>query len=195
MSLEPPEKVRSLQRKLYEKAKREPELPLLPALRQGVPRGHPRIRLEAVPCERWSAGRGRGEIRGHRGAGRGGVARRARKGAAREDVPSKPGTPGDDSEAGRRRAATGHPDDTGPSGADRRQACAGADLRGGPRAEVRMDIGRGRVPTTRCEQCTAACARGTETSSMQTSRSTSTRFHTESCMGVGSKTGLGSAGC
>ncbi len=38
-------------------------------VRQGVARRHPRPRLRAQPCERRGAGRGRGDLRRHRGAG------------------------------------------------------------------------------------------------------------------------------
>ena len=58
----------------------------------------------------------------------------------REDLVAKTyrpaaGAAGDDPEARRRRAAARHPDHSGPGGSDRRQAGAGADLRGGLRGQ------------------------------------------------------------
>ena len=67
--------------------------------------------------------------------GVGGVDLRARNGLDREDVPTGTGATGTDPEAWRRRAPARHPDDPGPGGADRCQAGAGADLRGGPRSQ------------------------------------------------------------
>ena len=58
------------------------------------------------------------------------MARRDQEGPRREDVPTRTGAPGDDPEARWRRAAARYPNDPGPGGADRRQAGAGADLRG-----------------------------------------------------------------
>ncbi len=49
MSLATPIAIRTLQRKLYRKAKAEPNLPLLPALRQDLPRGHSASRLRVGP--------------------------------------------------------------------------------------------------------------------------------------------------
>ena len=49
MSLPTPEKVQKLQAALHAKAKGSPELSLLRAVRQGVPRGRSGVRLPAVP--------------------------------------------------------------------------------------------------------------------------------------------------
>ncbi len=58
----------------------------------------------------------------------------------REDLVAKTyrphaGAAGDDPEAGRRRTPARHPDDPGSGGSNRRQARAGADLRGGLRGQ------------------------------------------------------------
>ena len=135
MSLETPEKIRTLQRKLYRKAKAEPAFRFYllydKIYREDILRhayalaranaGAPGVdgvtfeEIEAAGVEEWLAGL-REELR-------------------REDVPAGAGATGDDPEAGRRRAAARHPDDPGPGGADRRQAGAGADLRGGLRGQ------------------------------------------------------------
>jgi hypothetical protein len=88
-------------------------VPLLSALRQGLARGHSRPRLCARPCERGCAGCGRGDVCRDRGGRAGRVARRFARRVAREDVSTTSGATGDDPEARWRRAATGHPDDTG----------------------------------------------------------------------------------
>src|ERR687884_376203 len=67
-------------------------LPLLPALRQGLSRGHPAPCLCAGPCQRGSAGGGRGELRGDRGDGAGGVAGPSPGRPRGEDVQTPAGT-------------------------------------------------------------------------------------------------------
>ena len=131
MSLETPEKIRSLQRKLYRKAKAEPAFRFYllydKICREDILRhayalaranaGAPGVdgvtfeQIEAAGVEAWLAG-------------------------LREDLVSKTyrpdaGAAGDDPEAGGRRTSARHPDDPGSGGSDRRQARAGADLRGG----------------------------------------------------------------
>jgi hypothetical protein len=108
-------------------------VPFLPALRQDLPRGHSGSRLCAGPCERGRAGRGRNDIRADRGGRVGRMARRPQEGPYCTDLSARTGATDDDSEARRRRATPRHPDDPGPGGADRRQAGAGAHLRGGSR--------------------------------------------------------------
>ena len=135
MSLATPEKIRTLQRKLYRKAKAEPAFRFyllydkicredilahayaLARANAGAPGvdGVSFAAIEAAGVEAWLAGL-REELR-------------------REDVPAPAGATGDDPEAWRRRTSARHPDDSGSGGSDRRQAGAGTDLRGGPRGQ------------------------------------------------------------
>ena len=133
MSLTTPDKIRTLQRKLYLKAKAEPNYRFyllydkvhradilrhaydLVRANKGAPGvdGVSCAAIEAAGLESWLDGI-ETELR-------------------TEDVPAPAGATGDDPEARRRRAAARHTDDPGPGGADRRETGAGADLRGGPR--------------------------------------------------------------
>ena len=135
MSLATPDKIRSLQRKLYGKAKAEPDYRFyllydkicradilehayaLARDNAGAPGvdGIDFEQIEAAGVEKWLAG-------------------------LREDLVSKTyrpqaGATGDDPEARRRRTPARHSHDSGPGGADRRQTGAGADLRGGLRGQ------------------------------------------------------------
>src|SRR5207249_6846682 len=53
------------------------QLPVLPAIRQGVPRGRAGLRLSTLPSQRRGRGCGRRKLRGHRGV-------RHREGGERE---------------------------------------------------------------------------------------------------------------
>ena len=83
-----------------------------------------------------------------------------RRDAAGEDVSARAGAAGADSQAWRGRAAARDPDDSGPGGADRRQAGPGADLRGGLRRTVPTAIDRGGARRTRCGQVHEALCDG-----------------------------------
>jgi len=128
MSLETPEKIRTLQRKLYCKAKAEPAfrfyvlfdkicredilhhayaLARANAGASGVD-GVTFKQIEASGVEGWLAG-------------------------VREDLVSKKYTASDHPEAGRRRPSARHPDDPGSGGSNCRQDRVGANLRGGLR--------------------------------------------------------------
>ena len=130
MSLATPEKIRSLQRKLYRKAKAEPAfrfyvlydkicredilrhaygLALANAGAPGVD-GVSFAQIEDQGLEAWLAG--------------------LREDLSHEDVPARSGAAGDDPETGRRRATAWHSDHPGSRGADRCQDRVGADLRG-----------------------------------------------------------------
>ncbi len=131
MSLATPEKIRSLQRKLYCKAKAEPAFRFyvlydkicredilrhaygLARANAGAPGvdGVSFAEIEERGLEAWLAG--------------------LREELGREDVPARSGAAGDDPEARwRRRATARHSDHPGSGRPDRRQDRAGADLRG-----------------------------------------------------------------
>ena len=126
MSLETPIAIRTLQRKLYRKAKQEPDFRfyllydkiyredvlqhayVLAKANQGAPGvdGQTFEAIESEGLERWMEER-----------------------TARQDVPTTTGAAGVDPEARWRRAAARYPDDTRPDGANCREAGVGADLR------------------------------------------------------------------
>src|SRR3982750_1672206 len=138
MSLQTPEQIRTLQRKLYRKAKAEPayrfyllcdKIHRADILRHayalarsngGAP-GVDGITFAGIVAEGlggWLGGPG-----GDLAPGR----------ARREDGPARTGAAGDDPQARRRRTPARHPDHSGPGGPARRQAGAGTHLRGGLR--------------------------------------------------------------
>jgi hypothetical protein len=83
-------------------------IPVLPALRQGVPQRHPDPRLADCPREQGRARRGRGGLCGDRGRGAGGVACGVAGGAAGQALQAWSRAARDDSQAGRRRKTPGH---------------------------------------------------------------------------------------
>jgi RNA-directed DNA polymerase len=123
MSLATPTAIRTLQRKLYRKAKTEPAFRFyllhdkiyredilrhayaLARANAGAPGvdGMTFAAIEALGLDGWLAG-------------------------LREELISKTYRPDPVRRAGRRRATARHSDDPGSSGSDRRQACAGTDL-------------------------------------------------------------------
>ena len=107
-------------------------LSVLRSLRQAVPRGHPRVRLPAVPPQRRCGGRGRGDLRGHRVKRSGVMAGPTGGGTQEEELSSRTGTSCMDPQAGRRQPRAGHPHHPGPRGPDGGNAGLGPDLRGGP---------------------------------------------------------------
>src|ERR1700730_3014734 len=134
MSLTTPSNIRELQRKLYSKAKQEPNYRFyslydkiyredilahayeLAKANQGAP-GTDNQSFEEIESggrQKWWAGL-REELC--------------------KNVPAPTGATGDDPEGQWRRTATGYPDHSGPGGADRSQTGVGADLRGGSGAE------------------------------------------------------------
>jgi hypothetical protein len=128
MSLQTPEKIRTFQKKLYLKAKAEPDdrfyLLYDKIYREDIlahayqlakaNRGAPGV--DGVTFERIEA------------EGLEGVVVWDPGGASREDIPTAAGTSGDDSETWGRREAPGHTDDSGPGGADGYEAGLGTDL-------------------------------------------------------------------
>jgi hypothetical protein len=107
--------------------------------------------------QRGRAGRGRGDVRQIEAAGwRNWLSGWARNCARRRIGPA--GAAGDDPKARRRRASARHPDDPGPGGADRREAGAGADLRGGSgtgRLRLSAETQRGRCDQGGAPACFA----------------------------------------
>jgi hypothetical protein len=128
MSLETPSKIRMLQRKLYLKAKAEPNYRFY--LR------YDKIYREDVFAHAYElvkANQGAPGVDGQtfeqiRVARAGGVAGRHQERASREDIQTTTGAEGDDPEAGRRGKAARYSFYKGSSGTDRCQADAGADL-------------------------------------------------------------------
>src|SRR5207245_349447 len=101
---------------------------------------HPRrsavgFRLRVGENQRRSAWGGSAKLPGDRSRRPGGMAGPPEEGTDRGNVPAPTRAEGDDPKAGGRRETTGHPDDSGPGGANRRQAGAGADLGSGSGAE------------------------------------------------------------
>ena len=120
MSLKTPEKVRNLQKKLYLKAKQEPNFRFyqLWDLGQGLARGHSRARLPCGEGQQGCGGSGRRDVSADRIPGPRGVAGKPARRLALEELPASAGAAGDDSQARRRPASARHPDHPGPGGAD-----------------------------------------------------------------------------
>src|SRR5689334_5525323 len=92
------------------------ELPLLFALRQDVSRRRAGVRLPTVQVQQGRTGRGRPDVRGHRGVRREEVAGGTGEGTPGQDVSSRSGPSGVDPETGRQAAAVGDTDDPRPRG-------------------------------------------------------------------------------
>src|SRR3954449_9680996 len=163
MSLQTPEPIRTLQRKLYRKAKAEPTFRFyllydkihradilrhayaLARSNGGAPGvdGITFARIEAEGLDGWLAGLREDLVaKTYRPAPvrrgmipqPGGGARPLRLPTLRgRGGPARTGAAGDDPQARRRRTPARHPDHSGPGGPDRRQAGAGTHLRGGLR--------------------------------------------------------------
>ena len=146
MSLATPERIRTLQRKLYRKAKAEPAFRFY-LLYDKIHRED--ILRHADALTRANAGAPGADDMTFAAIEASGLERLA-GGAARgtgfEDVPARSGAAGDDPETGRRRATARHSDDPGSGGPNCRQARAGTDLRGGLRGQC--------LRWTRSRKCT-----------------------------------------
>ena len=79
MSLATPDKYPEASEEALSQGEGGAGVPLLPALRQDLPRGHPAPRLSPGACQQGRTGRGRRDLRDDRGGGQGEVAGRIRK--------------------------------------------------------------------------------------------------------------------
>src|SRR4029450_11461982 len=151
MSLATPIAIRTLQRKLYRKAKAEPAFRFyllydkiyredilrhayaLVRFNAGAPGvdGMTFAAMEASGLEDGLAGLGEELVLRREGASASAPARAT----GPEEVTAQPGAAGDDPEAGWRRASARHSNHPGSRGANCRQDCAGTDLRGRPRGQ------------------------------------------------------------
>ena len=128
MSLTTPTKIRSLQRKLYRKAKAEPAFRFY-ALYDKICRED--ILRHAYALARANAGApGVDEVTFAQieAAGVDGWLAGLREELVFEDVPAQAGAAGEHTETEWRRAAARNTDRSGSRGSDRRQACAGTNL-------------------------------------------------------------------
>src|SRR5215208_7559477 len=154
MSLATPDKIRTLQRKLYLKAKQEPAFRFYQL--------HDKVYRADILAHAYALCRANGGASGVDGVtfeqieSSGPEQWLARLGKELHDKSYKPEdrAAGDDPQARRGREAARHPDDSGPGGAGRRRAGAGAGLRGRlrgrglrlPPAEERARRGEGGSP-------------------------------------------------
>ncbi len=125
MSLETPMKIRSLQKKLYQKAKEEPSCRFY-LLYDKMYRED--ILAHAYALAKSNQGAPGVDGQSFQGIESQGMAERHPGGPSRKDVSTTGRAAGDDPEARRRRTATGNSDHTGSGGADSRQAVTGANL-------------------------------------------------------------------
>ena len=108
------------------------QLSFLRPLRQGVSPRRAGSGLDAMPCQRRSARRGRPVLRGHREVRGGPLVGRTDGGIANEKLSAAAGPAGLPAETGREAEAAGDSHDPRPRGANRRIAGLGTDLRGRP---------------------------------------------------------------
>ena len=117
-------------------------LPLLRAVRQDQPRGHPGACLGPVPLQQGRTGRGRSGLRGCRGVRRAAVARRTGACAQERGVPTGPHQKSVHTESQRQTQAAGHLDPARSGLHDSSDAGAGADLRSRPSTRaIRLPAG------------------------------------------------------
>src|SRR5271157_6038463 len=132
MSLTTPDKLSSLQRKLYGKAKAEPAYRFY-LLYDKIHR--PDILEYAYALARQNDGApgvDLSDVRDDRGGGCGRLAGGFARGTRVEELSADAGAAGEDSQTGRRGEASGHSHCPGQGRSNRRQTGVGADLRGGP---------------------------------------------------------------
>jgi hypothetical protein len=108
MSLTTPDKIRTSEEALSQ-GESGTELPVLSALRQGLPRGHTAPCLRLGTRQQGCTRRRRHGLRGDRGGRVGELAGRHRDGTTNQDIRAPTGAKGDAPQPRRRRAATGIP--------------------------------------------------------------------------------------